>query len=254
MIKIYTAYDNMVIISQVSRTGERVDNSLDYNYEGKYWKMLNLLHYCYPLALIPSGEMNYKLNINNYHYYRMITDMNIILNKNNDMNNITSIIKTKTKLWDHQLNTVNFILSNIKDGKRGFGDASNVGAGKTLTALATCVELYKNFPYNNKVLILLPSESLIKTWVDEINKHFLGINYIVTKSNGNLEGIYKSDSLNIYITTMGRNRDKKINSKWLFVIIDECLTVQNKEAKQTIAAWEQVICSIRRIIIKCYLF
>jgi len=243
MIKIHTAYDNMVIISQVSRTGERVDNSLDYNYEGKYWKMLNLLHYCYPLALIPSGEMNYKLNINNYHYYRMITDMNIILNKNNDMNNITSIIKTKTKLWDHQLNTVNFILSNIKDGKRGFGDASNVGAGKTLTALATCVELYKNFPYNNKVLILLPSESLIKTWVDEINKHFLGINYIVTKSNGNLEGIYKSDSLNIYITTMGRNRDKKINSKWLFVIIDECLTVQNKEAKQTIAAWEQVICS-----------
>ena len=243
MIKFHTAYDNMVIISQVSRTGDRVDNSLDYNYEGKYWKLLNLLHYCYPMALSPSGEMNYKLNTNHYHYYRMIADINHILNMNNTMNNSTNNIKIKTKLWDHQMKTVNFIVSNIMHGKRGFGDASNVGAGKTLTALATCIELYKNFSQYNKVLVLLPSESLIKTWVDEIDKHFIGMNYIITNSKGEMKGEYMKDSLNIYITTMGRNRDKKINSKWLFVIIDECLTVQNKEAKQTIAAWEQVISS-----------
>jgi hypothetical protein len=40
---------------------------------------------------------------------------------------------------------------------------------------------------------------------------------------------------------MGRNREHMLDKKWLFLVIDECLTVQNKEAQQTMSAWIQSI-------------
>ena len=244
LVKIGTSFDDIITISQVSRNGDRVDNSLDYNYEGKYWKILNLLSYCYNEAVQVNGDMSYKLNRNSYQYYTMLSDIIYITKSNNINKNIyVADIKLKSKLWEHQQQTVNFILSNVKDGKRGFGDASNVGAGKTLTALATSLELYKHDKSNNNILVLLPSANLIDTWTTEIDKHFSGMNIIVQNSDGKLKGKNIVDRLNIYITTMGRNRDHMIKNDWLFVIIDECLTVQNKEAKQTIAAWEQSICS-----------
>ena len=244
LVKIGTSFDDIITISQVSRNGGRVDNSLDYNYEGKYWKILNLLTYCYNEAIFVSGDMSYKLNRNSYQYYTMLSDIIYITNSKNITKNIYDTnIKLQSKLWDHQEQTVNFILSNIIDGKRGFGDASNVGAGKTLTALATCLELYKYDKNNNNILVLLPSANLIDTWTTEIDKHFIGMNIIIQNSDGKIKGKYILDRLNIYITTMGRNRDHMIKNDWLFVVIDECLTVQNKEAKQTIAAWEQSICS-----------
>ena len=43
----------------------------------------------------------------------------------------------KTKLWDHQRKTAERVLKGVAIGKRGFADASAVGAGKTLSALAT---------------------------------------------------------------------------------------------------------------------
>jgi len=246
MVKIGTAIDNIVSISQVTRNGERVDMSVDYNYEGKYWTMLNLLHYCYPDAITIKGELSYKLNKNNYMYYQMLHDINDIIN-NDFITNIKEDIVyikpvLKTKLYSYQMKTVDFVYNNIIEGKRGFGDASNVGAGKTLTALATCCKLFE-IGNNNNVLVLLPSANLINTWIDEINKHFTNINYIIQESNGKLKGKYTNNMLNIVITTMGRNRDNMIRKDWLFVIVDECLTVQNKEAKQTMAAWEQVITS-----------
>jgi hypothetical protein len=244
LVKIGTSFDDIITISQVSRNGDKVDNSIDYNYEGKYWKILNLLSYCYNEAIRVNGDMSYKLNRNSYQYYTMISDIIYITKSNIITKNIyVNDIKLKSKLWDHQQQTVNFILSNVIDGKRGFGDASNVGAGKTLTALATSLELYKHDKSNNNILVLLPSANLIDTWTTEIDKHFSGMNIIIQNSDGNLKGKNIVDRLNIYITTMGRNRDHMIKNDWLFVIIDECLTVQNKEAKQTIAAWEQSICS-----------
>ena len=46
-----------------------------------------------------------------------------------------------SSLWDHQSRSVAATLAGVKGGKLGFADASAVGAGKTLTALATVVEL-----------------------------------------------------------------------------------------------------------------
>jgi hypothetical protein len=43
----------------------------------------------------------------------------------------------------------------------------------------------------------------------------------------------------VMVTTMGRMRDHPIQHPWILVVIDECLTVQNKEALQTEEAWRQ---------------
>jgi hypothetical protein len=200
LVKIGTAYDNIIIISHVNRNGNGVDISLDYEDEGNIWKTLNLLYYCYSEAITITGELNFKLNTNSYMYNIMLSDIKSIIqiNKENKQDNIITP-DLKSNLWDHQHKTVQFILSNVKDGKRGFGDASNVGAGKTLSAIATCIELYKyNNCYNN-VLVLLPSANLIDTWIDEIKKHTTNINYILQQANGTLVGKHMINMLNIYI-------------------------------------------------------
>ena len=64
----------------------------------------------------------------------------------------------------------------INWGKKGFGDASCVGAGKTLTALSVAQRLVEN-NFNKEIsnykgiLVLIPSLHLINTWDTEIKKH-----------------------------------------------------------------------------------
>lgn len=244
LVKILTAYDNVITTSQVTRTGDKVDDSLDYILEGKYWKMLNLLNYCYPGALKITGELKFNAMCANPHHSVMISDIKSIITTST-LDKFVPNIKTKTKLWTHQEQTASFIIGNILEGKRGFGDASNVGAGKTLSALATVVGLFQNKNFkvhsSNNILVLLPTEKLYKTWADEITKHFDGLNWLTQNPDGSLKGTCSSSTLNIYITTMGRNREHPLKLNWAFVIIDECLTVQNKEALQTMEAWKQVI-------------
>ncbi len=250
LVKIHTAYDNIITISQVTRMGDKMDESVDYLFEGKYLEMLNLIHYCYPNTLVPKGELKFLANKSSPEFYHMICDLNYLIEKTNFNNNIMYMdVKLKTKLWDHQKSTVEFIVKNINWGKKGFGDASNVGAGKTLTALATCVELYKKSNHLNKFLVLLPTEKLYKTWTDEIKKHFDNINLLTQKADGSFENKHLANTLNIYITTMGRNREHPIKEDWSFVVVDECLTVQNKEAIQTMEAWKQVINSKHGVLL-----
>ena len=51
--------------------------------------------------------------------------------------------------------------------------------------------------------------------------------------------VVTSPRLRFLITTMGRMREHPIHHLWFQVIIDECLTVQNKDALQTKEAWRQ---------------
>jgi len=172
-----------------------------------------------------------------------------VINKINEINNKNEFteITIKTKLFDHQLETTNNILTKIKtDDKKGFGDASMVGSGKTLTALNTMKEI-NNYQIKNKLishygfLVLVPTEKLFQTWIDEINKHTSGFNIILQNSKGNHD---KVTSNSIFITTLGRMRDHPIYHNWSFVIIDECLSVQNQNALQTEEAWRQVCSSL----------
>ena len=241
IIKLYNNYNDQVQIGPVDRRGKKLQESISYLYEGVLWRIFNFLSFMYPKAVKTNGLLRFKLNKNCSEYSLMITNLNKLAFKNSKetIANIDSNknIKIITKLWDHQKKTVDEIIYKISKGRRGFGDASNVGMGKTLTALSIMSKLTGD---HTGYLVLLPTVKLYKTWEDEINKHTEGFNIIKQQANGSHNEIKKNS---IVITTLGRMRDHPISNKWIFVVIDECLSVQNKQALQTEEAWRQIICS-----------
>ena len=91
-------------------------------------------------------------------------------------------------------------------------------------------------------MILLPNTNLYTTWYDEIKKHITNINLYIQEANGIYTHKIKSTgSSNIFITTMSRNRDKPLLLNINFVIVDECISVQNKNAKWTVQCYKDVV-------------
>ena len=82
-----------------------------------------------------------------------------------------------SRLWEHQQRSVESVLAGVREGKLGFANASAVGAGKTLTALATIVGVAKylmesGIPRRGS-LIMLPQEALLREWLLELAKREL---------------------------------------------------------------------------------
>ena len=256
--------NNIVEIGPVDRRGEKSHNSINYSHEGVYWRLMNLLYMLYPETITLIGEFRYNINVNTPAYNNMIsmlkqqTDMETNIKDKYDDN-----VNVITKLWVHQEKTANYIFSGmiLSNQQKGYGDASHVGAGKTLTALSVMAKLYGHNKVSTNVeicgkgfLIMVPSAQLYKTWKDEIDKHTTGFEYIFQAANGKLYGSDDqiSDKINgntIIITTMGRIREHPLTNKWILVIIDECLTVQNKEALQTEEALRQTTLSQYNVIL-----
>jgi hypothetical protein len=240
-IKLQT-YDT-ILIGPIDRQGNGTDKAIDYYNEGIIWRVLNVLSLLYPHVIIIKTEFKFNINKNHETYYDLIDNIKRLIDHGLIViQNIKPKIQPKiiTNLWDHQNDALDKIVNKIKFGNKGIGDASCVGSGKTLVALSVIAELC----WTNKVggnLILLPNFKLYKTWIDEINKHTIGFNVISQNSNGSYEGDITYNT--IFITTIGRMRDHPLNVKWNYVVIDECLTVQNKEALQTEEAWRQIMCS-----------
>src|SRR5690606_21325874 len=140
-----------------------------------------------------------------------------------------------------QKESIERIITDYKRGYHGKGDASDVGSGKTLTSLGVVVELMKiDDPVYSGVLVMLPGNKLIQTWKDELAKHTIGFDIKFQGTNNKLGEIKKNT---IVITTMARMREHPVMHRWLLVIIDECLSVQNKNALQTEEAWKQSLVS-----------
>ena len=85
---------------------------------------------------------------------------------------------------------------------------------------------------------------------EEIKKHTKGFTILFQNADGVIFDPNKnkvpSDDIcynTIVITTLGRMRNHPMSVPWQLVIIDECLSVQNRDALQTEEAWRQVICS-----------
>jgi hypothetical protein len=246
LVKLESHDDNQIIIGPVDRSGAKVQNSINYMYEGIQFRLLNLLSFLYPRACKISGIMKFTIHTMVPEFNNMINKIQTILNpKLNDKIIFVKDLSIKTKLWDHQKHASDDIIYKIKTyDKKGFGDASNVGAGKTLTALSVFINVF-NYQKESKVvshygfLVMLPTEKLYKTWTDEIDKHIDGFDYIIYNQNGKYDGIIKPNT--IFITTLGRMRDHPFYHPWSFVVIDECLSVQNKNALQTEESWRQII-------------
>lgn len=231
---------SIINIGPVDRSGGKTQNSISYQYEGVCMRIMNMLAMLYPLVVKITGDSKYTIQKNMPGYEHL---MKSLQNTESVVHaNITP--KIKTKLWDHQQNAVQKIMEGIKKNKLGHCDASSVGSGKTLTAIATIAKLLK---YDVKhgisdgsagTLVLLPTEKLYKTWEDEINKHTKKINICKQSADGEFDNEITYNS--IVITTLGRMRDHPIIHKWLYVIIDECLSVQNSSTLHTEEAWHQV--------------
>lgn len=257
MTRLYCGFGDNVYVGPVDRNGKKINRSINYNLEGTIWRILNILAMLYPNVLIIKGQFTFKLDKSAYEYIHMKQMLEqlccVKCDKSNNKNNKTTI---KTQLWDHQEKTCSKIFNGyVKDGCRGFGDASFVGAGKTLTAISVASKLNNHSGgsgIGKGFLVLLPSTKLYKTWLDEIEKHSTGFHILVHQANGNLvdsDGNEKKIKRNtIVISTLGRTRDHPFLCNWLLVIIDECLTVQNKDALQTEEAWRQVICSVYGVL------
>lgn len=262
--------NNIVEIGPVDRMGDKMQNSVSYSHEGIFWRLMNLLYMLYPETVTLIGEYRYGLNINTPSYINMISMIKQQINREISVKDVyMGNITVGTKLWTHQEKTVKHIFNGMltSNMQKGFGDASHVGAGKTLTALGIMAKLYEYNKNNinninnigNGFLILVPNIQLYSTWKDEIDKHTTGFEYIFQNANGTMDihnsSIADSKSSNIIksntiiITTMGRIREHPIINRWILVIIDECLTVQNKEALQTEEALRQTALSQYNVIL-----
>ena len=235
-----------IIIGPVDRNGNKTHNFISYEYEGIFIRLLCLMSFLYPLVIEYKSELKFKVNLNGEGIQHMLECLYDLTSISKQILSINKPICIKTTLWDHQKYTVDKIFEGMtKFNKLGFGDASHVGAGKTLTALSLMSKLniLKSLKLNeyNGFLVMVPTEKLYKTWEDEINKHSEGFIISFQESNGNITREITENS--ILITTMGRMRDHPIIHPWILTVIDECLTIQNKEALQTEEAWRQVILS-----------
>jgi len=261
--KIFNQFNNIIMVGPVDRMGHKMQNSINYLLEGKLWAVFNLFYYLYPATFKPSGAVNFYVNKETFGYIHLIQTLERILFDNQV---ITGMVPTvKTELWDHQKESVNRIMagfgnqhvsSNANNNKlsyiKGFGDASDVGAGKTLTSLKIATELIKINEYTySGILVMLPGNKLINTWKTEIEKHTEGFDVKFQEHDANIGPIERNT---ILVTTMGRMRDHPISHKWLLVIIDECLTVQNKNALQTQEAWMQSLMSKHLVMMSATFF
>jgi len=174
------------------------------------------------------------------------------------------LLQITTKLWKHQQNTVDKVLEGIRNGLFGFADASAVGSGKTLTALAAIQSVQEHRKARHKLfgsLVLLPTKTLVQEWTEQIMLHTKGCHVLTQNaqgflqsagvSSGNGEPAHKlprGSAVNIgpssiVLTTLARAREHPFKTAgWDVVVVDECLSVQN-EALQSSAAWRQVAAS-----------
>jgi hypothetical protein len=244
--RILMAQNDELQVGPVDRSGNKTHNSISYIYEGVIWRLIIAMYALYPNVFTPSSPYKYTINKNTFGYNHMLETFKILTTCQNLQHvNPKSVMIPKiiSDLWDHQKSSVEKIVYGMTvENRKGFGDASDVGSGKTLTALGVAVKLaeyYKTLELTSNCgfLVMLPTEKLYDTWKTEINKHTKGFTVIEQSASGKLSGDISETS--IVITTMGRCREHPIIHQWLLVIIDECLTVQNKEALQTEEAWRQ---------------
>lgn len=176
----------------------------------------------------------------------------VISESTSDEEDCLPLPQITTHLWDHQEASVSKVVEGVQKGRRGHADASAVGAGKTLTALATVVRLAKGLEESGHsrhgVLIMLPTKALIREWLLEIATHTKRFHVVEQREDGSLFSLTYAkshppiDANTIVISTLDRvcRHPFVRQAAWDFVIVDECLSVQNAAAKRTPSAWRQI--------------
>jgi len=257
-VKLQNNYNNEVHIGPVDGSGGKVQNSIDYMFEGTLWRIFNLLSMIYPNTIINSNavkSLKFKVNNNTSEYLDLIDQLNQLTRvQSNNKGEAFGLSKVRitTQLWPHQKNASEKMLKGMLLGKLGTASSAAVASGKTITSLAVMIQLYNHNIKNNSLnstgfLVLVPTTYLYKTWQDEIIKHTKGFEIIMQNANGSLSNYPESDRPiiikhnTILIASLSRMREHPLQQQWVLVTIDECLSVQNKSAKQTGEALKQIM-------------
>eukprot|EP01065_Artemidia_motanka_P016194 TRINITY_DN19919_c0_g1_i1.p1 TRINITY_DN19919_c0_g1~~TRINITY_DN19919_c0_g1_i1.p1 ORF type:complete len:1957 (+),score=523.13 TRINITY_DN19919_c0_g1_i1:51-5873(+) len=320
-IKLATREGEAVEVSRCTRDGERSASALQQMSEGTLLRLLYCLAALYPHALTRQTELKFRICACGVHFAHMQREISVLAFGSYDDGETVrgpaaaaggddcsdesyfsfeaptpspstpppptdATPGITTKLWPHQAEAVGRVLQGVGEGKRGFADASAVGAGKSLTALACCTGvsdwLRDRGLKRQGFLVLVPSNDLIGEWVQQALQHTKGLHVVVQQHQGRLIsrgvsagggipsahssskrgsgrrerpdsnplspwnfGGARIDHNTVVVTTLARARDKPMIAQagWDLVIVDECLSVQNDSALQTMEAWRQVAAS-----------
>ena len=203
-------------------------------------------------AAVASSEKTAALLKDDFPNFPDFPDQHVSEISTEEAEDVLLLPKIRTSLWAHQEASVTKVVEGVMKGKRGHADASAVGAGKTLTALATIARLAKWVQESGRsrhgVLVMLPTKALIREWLLEIATHTHGFHVIEQREDGSLFSLTygKShppiDGNSLVISTLDRVCKHPFVRQvaWDFVVIDECLSVQNAAAKRTPSAWRQI--------------
>jgi len=250
LTKLHNCFKNQVEIGPVDRSGDKQYAAVDYLHEGTIWRMFNLLAFLYPECITPSGNLKFNVLRDNAAYGHLESCLEALAFPESArmLDAVTPVVPRVTvQLWEHQRNTADRVLDGLaSQGRRGFGDASCVGAGKTLTAIEVMRRIFEANAAAGQAsvdgfLVLVATNPLIDTWRDEIMKHTRGFGFVSQNKSGDLSGPIAVNT--IVVTTLARMRDTPLQKRWQLVVVDECLAVQNRDALQTQEAWRQVMCS-----------
>jgi hypothetical protein len=255
LTRLHNCFESCVEIGPVDRNGDAQYAAIDSLYEGTFWRLFNLLAFLYPGTVLPQGSMRFALKRETPGYVHLLESVEKLAFRTFERTacpeTSESFPRVNTVLWDHQRTTVDRVLHGfLWERRRGFGDASCVGAGKTLSALAAMsgIAAVSHRPDadgtrapGDGFLVLVREIPLIETWRAEIQKHCEGFDVVTQNAAGVLSGALGRHS--ILVTTLARMRETPVHQRWHLVVIDECLAVQNAEALQTQEAWRQVLCA-----------
>jgi len=296
LVKMATREGTRITIAEPDKTGERLGTVLNQMTEGLTVRLLTMLEALYPSVVRRTSALRFDIDDTHSAFYHLYARLSLLsfgtwhegnnrffearrphnaaeyqvlpveaAHAQQDGDNDEPIPTVETPLWQHQREGSQRILNGIRhSGKRGFADASAVGAGKSLTAISAALDAWRFLDEKGiqraPVLVLVPNKELIPEWTHQIKVHTRGVKTLCQTSSGLLisrgfsqGGEADSDKRNDYspasidknsfvVTTLSRCREhpfQKLNM-WSMCIIDECLSVQNDTALQTMEAWRNV--------------
>lgn len=248
-----------VSIGPIDRKGNRTEKSINLEYEGRLWYIFSYLSWLYPNAVRMAGTLKFTVNTSSPEYVLLIEGLREMLYYNDvDTDEEQTVTPTiTTELWTHQQSSVDTMYNKLyKGGVHGMGDASDVGAGKTLTALALGSRLIgtKEIQGYRGILVLVPNKSLIESWKNEIQKHTEGYEVLVHTAKSKIRDKSMIKRNTVVLSALNTMRDHPVQNPWILTVIDECLSVQNSSAQWTEEAWKQSLISRHVVLLSATFF
>ena len=251
LLKIKISETDRVECGPVDGMGNKVQFAVNYQFEGTLVRLLTLMSMLYPRAFsLTDNLLVFRVDRRTVEYCDFESQTAFLTRiVDRELPSMTTNPKITTAMWPHQKRSVERILTGIREyGRLGFGDSSDMGSGKTLKSLGVIAALMQTKPsHYYAALVLLPTANLFASWQNEIANRTSGFHVVTQAADGRLSGEVIRNS--IVLTTMGRNREHPLDIPWVFVVIDECLTVSNQSALWSLAAYKSVTQSLYGVLL-----